>query len=119
MNDFNNEAVALKKMNSLMLGDFKQIEYIPGRMSMVSNNNTDFETFDARRSSYRSSSRLSSQGKGYNSNGPLGQIFFTNTSYNLSKEASNSPKRKVINMNLNLTNEIKKRSSVANARGRT
>lgn len=41
MNDFKNEAVALKKEKGLKIGDFKSIEYIPGRMMMTRLSNAD------------------------------------------------------------------------------
>lgn len=70
MNDFKNEAVALKKEKGLMIGDFKSIEYIPGRMMMTRLSNA--ETVDIK-GSYWSSGRLSSSyGGGAYSNGALG-----------------------------------------------
>ena len=75
MNDFKNEAVALKKEKGLKIGDFKSIEYIPGRMMMTRLSNAD--TVDIK-GSYWSSGRLSSSygggggGGGAYSNGALG-----------------------------------------------
>lgn len=52
-----------------MIGDFKSIEYIPGRMMVTSLSNV--ETVDIK-GSYRSSGRLSSSYGGTYSNGALG-----------------------------------------------
>lgn len=75
MNDFKNEAVALKKEKGLSIGDFKSIEYIPGRMMISRLSNA--ETVDIK-GSYWSSGRLSSSygggrgGVGAYSDGALG-----------------------------------------------
>lgn len=75
MDDFKNEAVALKKEKGLMIGDFKSIEYIPGRMMMSRLSNP--ETVVDIKGSYWSLGRLSSSyrgggGGGAYSNGALG-----------------------------------------------